>query len=85
LPSIDAGLRFVCRGRSRPTKSPGLRPDGARQTDPREHQIDSDARGEVRDERSWADAASSGNAVKSPSDWFDFLSVIPARALDSEA
>jgi hypothetical protein len=52
----DARLRSVCRGQSRPTKSSGPSLDSARQTDPREHRIGGDARGEVRDERPWADA-----------------------------
>jgi hypothetical protein len=56
-----------------------------READPCEHRIDGNARGEGRDGRPGADAATGGDAVKPPSDWFDFLSVIPARALDSEA
>jgi hypothetical protein len=59
----DARLRSVCRGRSRPTKSPGPSLDGARQWNPRDHRIDGDARDEGGEERPGADAASGGDAV----------------------
>ena len=87
----DARLRSVCWVGSRPTKSSGPSLDGARQTDPREHRIDGDARGEVRDERPWADAASSGDAVKPPSDRLDlsdrqsFLLALSIAKLDPDA
>jgi hypothetical protein len=61
----DARLHSVCPGRSRPTKSSGPSLDGARQRDPREHRIDGDARGEVRDERLAADAARGGDGKAS--------------------
>jgi hypothetical protein len=43
-----------------------------READPCEHRIDGNARGEGRDGRPGADAATGGDAVKPPSDWFDF-------------
>ena len=72
LPSIrcQALDPFVGDG-PRPTKSPGPSLDGARQWNPRDHRIDGDARGEVRDERPCADAASSRDAVKPPSNRLD--------------
>ncbi len=69
----DARLRSGCRGRSRPTMSPGPSLDRPRQTDPCEHRIDGDARREVRDERLGAEAGSGGDAGKPPTNRFDFL------------
>jgi hypothetical protein len=60
--------------RSRTTKLLGLSLDSARQTAPCEHRFDGDARGEERDGRPGADAATGGDAVKPPSNGFNFLS-----------